>query len=103
MGEFTDVAGAEAWLDERVEGYRKMTASDISAALAASADDSRGASGGARGAWRQDLLPGAASKEGDWQRTSAAAGHPVADGKHPACCRVLPKPVMARIPFVEHI
>jgi poly(A) polymerase len=38
-GEFTDVAGAEAWLDERVEGYRKMTASDIAAALAASADD----------------------------------------------------------------
>lgn len=39
MGEFTDAAGAEAWLDERVEGYRKMTASDIAAALAASADD----------------------------------------------------------------
>ncbi len=42
MGEFTDEAGAEAWLDERVEGYRKMTASDIAAALAASADDAPG-------------------------------------------------------------
>ncbi len=41
-GEITDEAGAEKWLDERVEGYRKMTASDISAALAASADDSPG-------------------------------------------------------------
>ncbi len=39
MGEFTDVAGAEVWLDERVEAYRKMTAADIAAALAASADD----------------------------------------------------------------
>lgn len=38
-GEFTDAAGAEKWLDERVEGFRKMTAADIAAALAASADD----------------------------------------------------------------
>lgn len=38
-GDFTDEAGAEKWLDERVDGYRKMTASDIAAALAASADD----------------------------------------------------------------
>lgn len=38
-GEFTDVAGAEAWFDARVEAYKQMTASDITAALAASADD----------------------------------------------------------------
>ena len=38
-GDFTDEAGAEAWLDERVEGYRKMTATDIAVALAASAAD----------------------------------------------------------------
>lgn len=42
MGEFTDIAGAEAWFDERAEAFRNMTADDISAALAASADDSPG-------------------------------------------------------------
>jgi len=33
-GEITDEAGAEKWLDERVEDYRKMTPDDVKAALA---------------------------------------------------------------------